>query len=506
MTAHDAKVPQPDGSRKGAVRAAGAGSAWDAPMALLLIAYCSVWLTHLSSTSLSPPTDNIEQLNWVHSLEWGYYKHPPFPTWLFWPLVRLFGANAWTSYAAAAITNLASMAILWTLLYRLRGQAFARLALLSTLCITYYSLRFHAYNHNTVLMLISTGCAALCWQAHVTGQLRWWIALGVLLGLGALTKYQIAVTVTCVVAFWLTQRGWRDPQMRRGLLLSALTALVVFAPHLHWMRNHDFGPIGYAVDSALGARVSPLDRISDVLKWLLDQLLNRALPAWLMLALALLLGRRAPPAGALAANQTAARGASCGNPGRSLLYCWGLLPLAFMSLTELGAGSRLNLRWGSPFLLFVVPAAMELLGRRIAWEGLSARTALKAFLVVQFALLVLNHLTSPFGPPAMRERHWRAFDSGLLARKIEPHMRNALAGTPVCIISGPTYIAGALSLEFAERPLVLIDGRLDHSPWVQRAMTQTCPMLVLRQGEPPKDAQALGPEFPNLWWQVVLPR
>src|SRR5256885_10565865 len=27
--------------------------------------------------------DNLEQLTWVHSLEWGYYKHPPLPTGCF---------------------------------------------------------------------------------------------------------------------------------------------------------------------------------------------------------------------------------------------------------------------------------------------------------------------------------------------------------------------------------------------------------------------------------------
>ena len=34
-----------------------------------LLLFGVVWLAHLSYASLSPPTDNIEQLIWLHSLE-----------------------------------------------------------------------------------------------------------------------------------------------------------------------------------------------------------------------------------------------------------------------------------------------------------------------------------------------------------------------------------------------------------------------------------------------------
>ena len=90
-----------------------------------LLLFAAVWLAHLSYTSLSPPTDNIEQLTWLHSLEWGYYKHPPLPTWLIWVPAQWFGANAWTSYVTGAAFTLGSMGLLWNLLSRLRGHRYA---------------------------------------------------------------------------------------------------------------------------------------------------------------------------------------------------------------------------------------------------------------------------------------------------------------------------------------------------------------------------------------------
>ena len=475
----------------------------DYQVALILVAFALLWVIHLDSTSLSVPTDNIEQLNWVHSIEFGYYKHPPFPTWLFWPLFQLFGPHGWTTYIAAAAINLASFAILWILLKNIRGNRFATLALLGVLCITYYSMRFHAYNHNTVLMLVSTVCAALCWRAHVTRKLIWWIALGLVMGIGLLTKYQIAITMVCVTVFWLTQSGWRDPKQRLGILLSYLTALIIFVPHVQWLRTHDFGPIAYAVESSLGARVGAMQRVTDVVEWLLDQLLNRTLPAWLLLVVAIFVSRKRRPRATTFdqnSHQTPLR-----DSGHYLLLCWGFVPLAFMVLTELVAGSRLNLRWGSPFLLFVIPSMMELLTAWISWNSIPTKAVITAFASVQVLLLCLSYITSPFGPPSLRERHWRAFDSVTLGRQIELPMREKLAGRPVCIISGPTYVAGALSLQLAERPLVLIDGRLDRSPWIDAKALKDCAILQLIQGSPLPGSQLVGPSFPKLWWRVLLP-
>jgi hypothetical protein len=181
---------------------------------VLLLCFTIAWSLAILLTSLSPPTDNIEQLNWVHRLDWGYYKHPPLPTWLLWLPTQLLGATAATSHAMGIGTNLVSLGLFWCLLERLRGARHATLALLAVLCITYYNNRLPVYNHNTVLMLVSTACAALTWKAMHSDRIRWWLALGLALGLGALTKYQIGVTATSVLAFWLAQRGWRNPARR----------------------------------------------------------------------------------------------------------------------------------------------------------------------------------------------------------------------------------------------------------------------------------------------------
>jgi hypothetical protein len=46
---------------------------------------------------------------------------------------------------------------------RLRGPTHAGVALLAALCITYYNGRLHYYNHNILLLLLSSASAWLCW-------------------------------------------------------------------------------------------------------------------------------------------------------------------------------------------------------------------------------------------------------------------------------------------------------------------------------------------------------
>ena len=91
-------------------------------------------------------------------------------------------------------------------------------------------------------------------------------------------------------------------------------------------------------------------------RWWGDQILNRALPAWALLAALWLVTRRLRPAAPRAAADVAPDAA------RALLLAFGLVPLLFVSMMALISGAHVQLHWGTPYLLFVVPAALELAG------------------------------------------------------------------------------------------------------------------------------------------------
>ena len=490
-----------------------------------LLVFAIIWLVALGFTTSSAPSDNIAQLTWVRSLEWGYYKHPPLPTWLIWLPAHAFGLSVWVSYLMGAVTTLGAFAIMWRLLRTLRGSAFADIALMAGLCLTYYNKRLFYYNHNVVLLLLSVACAALLWQAYTSRRLRWWIALGVAIGLGALTKYQIAVTVVSVLAFVAHQRAWRDPAHRVGLLGAGLTALLLLVPHIEWLRGHDFGPIGYAVESSLGVGLGAPARIENTLLWLVDQLLSRGVPAFALLGVAAWQLRRsgsAPRALSLTPS-TPDR-----DPARALIFAWGIVPLCLMPLIGIFLGAELKGHWGTAFLIFAVPAAMELAPRGF-WDRIDWLKLLPAFLVIQGALLSEEFAVSSDGRASFGFHHLKALDSAAYAKVIADRARAELGGR-IHVVSGPERQAGILAIELPDKPLVLIDGRPDRSPWISAGLVDRCGAVELgstavagltRRVEvgplapaaryadvhiDPVGAEPVGPMLPGLSWRVRLPK
>lgn len=468
-------------------------------VALGLLVFSLAWLLQIDSSSLTAPKDNLEQLTWVHSLEWGYYKHPPLPTWMFSVPVSLLGLSARTSYVTGALFTLAGLFVFWKLLQELRGSRHATLALLAAMCVTYYNERLHFFNHEVVLMPFFVASALLTWRAVDRGQLRWWAVLGCCLGLGALAKYQMILAAVAVFLFWLASGAWRERVHRIGLALAAALSLAIISPHLYWLFLNDFGPIRYATESSLGASLGAGARWLNTLHWLADQLLNRALLAWVLLGLAMALHRKSAVHPQETALQLQPAPAS-----RALILCFGLTPIVLTCAIGLFAGSSLQLHWGTPFLLLAIAAAMELGGARLrlALSRVSVGTAVKCFVALQLLLLVVAQMTSARSELRLNSRHWRNFDSPALSRALAEPARQALGGD-IRVISGPTAEAKALALKLRERPLVLIDDRLDISPWVSQHMVDTCGVLHLRLSDVPLHGhQPVGDGFPRLYWRV----
>jgi 4-amino-4-deoxy-L-arabinose transferase-like glycosyltransferase len=465
----------------------------------LLLAFAVVWLWQLSSASLTAPQDNLEQLLWAHSLQWGYYKHPPLPTWLLWPWLTLFGWYAWVSYLWGAFITLLAFAVFWHLLAKLRGPKYAFIALLAALCITYYNGRLYYYNHNTVLMLCVCLSAWACWQAMQTQKYIWWVVLGLALGAGALSKYQIAVTVVCVLVFFFQQGAWRIATQRNGLVLAGAVSLLVFAPHAVWLQANDFAPLAYARESSLGVNLTGMRRVTHSLRWLVDTIITRGLGAWLLLAIV----------AALASKPRAEKGSdeptSHSSASRAFLLIWGVVPLLFIAFLGLATGADLQPQWGTAFLLFAVPAAMELW--RNLWPRTTIKHALIAFVMLQSLLLVASYLTSYKGPENLRDKHWRSIESEKLASQIAPKAQEML-GHPARVLIGSANISMAIAMQLPGKPLVLVDGRLDRSPWIPTDLVQRCGAVEIIKGisaDVPPDIKAFGKEYPGWGWKIVLP-
>ncbi len=493
-------------------------------VAIGFLVFAVVWLVLLGLTNLTAPVDNIEQLTWVRSLEWGYFKHPPLPTWLIWMPVKVFGLSVWVSYLMGAVMVLGSFAIMWRLLRRLRGSAFADVALLAGLSMACYSKRLYSYNHNSLLLLLSVASAALLWQACTSRRLRWWVAFGLSMGLGALSKYEIALTVISALVFVFHQRTWRDPANRLGMLCATLAALMVFARHIAWLRGHDFGPISYAFESSLGVGLSLPARAQHTFMWLLELGAHGA-GTFVLLALAAWQLRKLRTAEQASA---ASRDMDPRDPARALILTWGLVPLCLLAAMGLLFGVELKGGWGVAYLIFAAPAAMELAPRGF-WGQVDLKKLFPVFLALQASMWAQEYSKAAGGAVPYALHHVKSFDSDAYARVIAGPARAKLGG-PIRVVSGPDPLASMLAIRLPERPLVLIDARSDRSPWITTGLVDRCgavelgsPVAVGLTGHAdvvppapaeryadihidPVGAEPVGSMLPGLSWRVRLPK
>lgn len=444
--------------------------------------------------------DSVEQLVWVRSLEWGYFKHPPLPTIIIWPFVQLFGIQERVVDIAGGVAIALALWSAWRLVKEMAGTHFAGLSLLGSLCITYYSGRTNFYNHNTVLLVFVSGAAWFCWRAFADRSRTAWLALGLMLGLGALAKYQVVLAAFSVVAFWTLKRGWQDARHVRGLLEAAGVAVLVFSPHLWWLFSHDFLPMHYASRSALGAAMPCMQRTAHALHWLADQG-NRLSPAFLLAAALWWKTRPAAPS-----NDAVPKTASDTHPdAKRFLVAWGLLPLATIAFVGLVTGANLQFQWGTAFVLFTCPALMLCCVRKRVIDDVPFDEALRLFVVVQGLLLATMWATSPVSGLGWSKSQTSNFRSAHFAERIGIQARAAFGG-PVPVIGGTSNIASALAIRLPERPLVLLDGDFVASPWVSPAVVERDGMLWVGDAasKPPAGLPVIW-ESDKLWWAVQPP-
>src|SRR5262249_10238938 len=140
-----------------------------------------------------------------------------------------------------------------------------RRALLATLALD--GLIFFTYDtaefSNNVVLNTTWALTVLCFfHAARTRQWRWWLLTGIVIGLGLLCKYTLAVLVLPLVLLLLWrrdplpptplpivgERGRGEGRVLSGVALMSAAAFVVFVPHLVWMVRHDFITITYGLD------------------------------------------------------------------------------------------------------------------------------------------------------------------------------------------------------------------------------------------------------------------
>lgn len=212
-------------------------------------------------------------------LDWGYVDQPPLIPLIAGVMYRLFGDSVVMQRLVPALAHAATVALTAETARRLGGGGWAQaLAGLATLTGGIFLALGTILSTDSLQSLTWLFCGYALIRIFRDGEERWWLAIGVVVGVALLAKY--------TMVFWLAALGLglvatpaRRSFARKELYLgAAITALIVL-PNILWQAGHDWPFLEF------GRRLS--EKIPDLsaLEFLHAQirLLNLATtPVWLI--------------------------------------------------------------------------------------------------------------------------------------------------------------------------------------------------------------------------------
>jgi hypothetical protein len=466
-------------------------------IALSAVLACAVIWSALPSFLLSAPHgDNVEQLNWSHALQWGYFKHPPLPTWLLWGAIQIFGPSAALTYAVAMACVAVALLFVWRCACQVLEPRHALIALLVSTANYYLMGRGSFLNHNTVMLPFVALSAWAVLRIVRGGGWPMWLVLGAAQALGLLTKYQMGLVVLANAAALLSAGVHRRPGFVAQVSLASAATVLPLIPHAIWLADHQFSTFEYAGHSLL-AGLDTAHRLTACASFL-GQQFARLTPALLALAIVLSTawarrpsfalratdGKPSPPAPlphpclALRASEGEAGARSANAPAQAMraLTVRGLVPICCIVLLVLIAGVAPQNHWGASSTLLIPlllvsrlrPYARQSIVAAVAATALCHAGAIAWNVTVWRVNPGPHHVFAPRTLAALAQRHWSLHESG-----------------PVRLVLGPDWEAGSIALYLQGYPAVVPNADWREAPWIDPDLMSRCGALVIaRTGQP----------------------
>lgn len=481
----------------------------------------------------NPPLDIIIALAWGRDFAWGYTQHPPLLSWLLAGAESAFGSVR-VAYVLSGLCLGLSHWFLWRLAGRLGLSDIERLCALLINSATFYTtLAIPEFNHNVIQLPLWLG---LIWLFHrCLGEEKWsdWLALGLVAGLGLLTKYSVGLLLGAIGLYALVILSARRCLGTAKPYAAALVALILFAPHVLWMIETDFLTLRYA-----SARTNPAEHLLDHLLHPLDFLFGQI--AALAPALAIVGAATGANVGAKVGTAVGAffgavfsvnkrdagkrhkapqekqenlrRGAvdreaeERVSAHKALFIGWFLgAPLSMVLLVSLITGTEFRHMWGMPFFgLLGIALARHVMARNAPLvagtspcdQPLGAPRLVPlwcAGIAVQAVFLTVllgQALLEPLWKLKPSRIHYPGSEIAQAVTDDWTRQMNA----PLRFVAGDIWTAGNVAVFSPDKPSVFVDLDLDRTPWItQEDVTKTGLVVIWRGGA--ADQPALGAPY-----------
>ncbi len=226
------------------------GGARARALAIGLIIYAfALRLVYLGSVELLP--EEAYYWNYSRHLDIGYLDHPPMVAVLNWFGTAAFGQSQFGVRIGALCCGIITSIFTYRLTRNLFGDASALAALLLAQALPFYFLSGLLMTPDAPLTAAWVASLYFLERALVAGHARAWWGVGLVLGLGAISKYSIGLLIPVTLAFMLvdhkSRRWWRrwEPYAAAGL------AVAIFSPVLFWNAQHEWASFAFQTSRRL---------------------------------------------------------------------------------------------------------------------------------------------------------------------------------------------------------------------------------------------------------------
>jgi 4-amino-4-deoxy-L-arabinose transferase-like glycosyltransferase len=184
--------------------------------------------------------DELQTLSDSHHLDWGFVAYPPLTPFFAHVEWLLFGNSLIGFRSFAAMAQSIVFVVTGLIARRLGGGRAAMLLAAFAVALSPVSL-----SASSLLMYVTFDFLCFVLLAYFvvrrieSGDARWWIAIGAIVGVGMMTKYTMAFFALGLVAgVFLTPL--RADLRGKWPWLGLALAVLVFLPNLLWLARHDF--------------------------------------------------------------------------------------------------------------------------------------------------------------------------------------------------------------------------------------------------------------------------
>jgi 4-amino-4-deoxy-L-arabinose transferase-like glycosyltransferase len=430
------------------------------------------WTVLPALVNVAPPGDVVEGFMWGREWVLLTYKHPQLPAWLLETAHLLTGSFRWPQYLLSQLVVSSTFIFVYLLARDILGRKRALAAVLLMPSIYFFGWPTPQFNHDYAQMPFWAAICWLLWRSVTRNGPGWWLALGLVAGVGIYAKFSTGLLLAFGGLWLLYDARARSRLATPWPWLGLAVFLVVATPIAIALVRSDFLPLTYVVNRD---------------SWVLQ---NRArlyycgvqcsalVGFFAVLAISGLLRRGAAPKADPSAEPPIERSAL------GYVLWMGLGPAILVMIASLFAG--IGEAWGAPMYNLAGVVAVALLGHRLGGREMRALMICAAACIVVMSSAyagirwsscnLLGHMQPVCWP------------SQAISDEAEAYWHEKVHA-PLGIVGGETGVAMVAGLKAYDKPSIFTDLDTQFAPWITPQRLQQQGLLMVWPGEDAPPAQ-----------------